>query len=96
MLIETIELNQENDRNDKVEEADIMRSDIDGAETNDVECDENKRQILEQLKDIMAEGRTNEGIIIKKVDKKILEFITKEVNGTITFMKRKDKRRERA
>ena len=37
---------------------------------------EEHRAIVKQLKKIMVEGRTSDGIIFKKVDKKVLEVQT--------------------
>ena len=84
---ETEVRNDQEDDNYQVDDADVIRHDVNEAETNDVEIDQEQRQIVEQLKEIMAEGRTTEGIMFKKVDKKTLRCKTEEVNGAIKFMK---------
>lgn len=50
---------------------------------------EEHRMIVEQLKEIMREGRTCDGIMFKKVDKKILKVQTDGVNEAIKHMKSK-------
>lgn len=57
----------------------------------DIEGDMNEehRMIVEQLKEIMREGRTCDGIMFKKVDKKILKVQTDGVNEAIKHMKSK-------
>ena len=44
---------------------------------------------FEQLKKIMVEGRTGNGIILKKVDKKVLKVQTDSVNEAIKYLKSK-------
>ena len=41
---------------------------------------------FEQLKKIMVEGRTGDGIILKKVDKKVLKVQTDSVNEAIKYL----------
>ena len=84
---ETEVRNDQEDDNYQVDDADVIRHDVNEAETNDVEIDQEQRQIVEQLTEIMAEGRTTEGIMFKKVDRKTLRCKTEEVNGAIKFMK---------
>ena len=84
---ETEVRNDQEDDNYQVDDTDVIRHDVNEAETNDVEIDQEQRQIVEQLTEIMAEGRTTEGIMFKKVDKKTLRCKTEEVNGAIKFMK---------
>ena len=79
--------NDQEDANYQVDDADVIRQDVNEAETNDVEIYEEKRQIVEQLKEMMAEGRTTEGIMFKNVDKKTLRCKTEEVNRVVKFMK---------
>ena len=45
--------------------------------------------IVEQLKKIMVEGRTSDGIIFEKVDKKVLKVQTDRVNEAIKYLKSK-------
>lgn len=45
--------------------------------------------IVEQLKEIMREGRTCDGIMFKKVDKKVLKVQTDRVNEAIKYLKSK-------
>ena len=46
-------------------------------------------QILEQLKRIMMEGRTGYGIMLKKVNKKVLKVQTDRINELINYLKNK-------
>ena len=50
---------------------------------------EKHRMIVEQLKEIMREGRTCGGIMFKKVDKKVLVVQADEVNEAIKYLKSK-------
>ena len=45
--------------------------------------------IVEQLKKIMVEGRTGNGILFKKVDKKVLKVQIDRVNKVIKYLKTK-------
>ena len=45
--------------------------------------------IVEQLKKIMVEGGTGDGIMFKKVDKKVLKVQTDRVNEVIKYLKSK-------
>ena len=47
---------------------------------------EKHRMIVEQLKEIMREGRTCDGIMFKKVDKKVLRVQTDRVNEAIKYL----------
>ena len=57
----------------------------------DIEGDMNEehRMIVEQLKEIMKEGRTCDGIMFKKVDRKVLKVQTNRVNEAIKYIKSK-------
>ena len=50
---------------------------------------EEHRTIVEQLKKIMVEGRTDNGILFKKVDKKDLKAQVDRVNEVIKYLKTK-------
>ena len=56
-------------------------------ESIDVELDQEQRMIVDQLKQIMAEGRTTEGRMFKKVDKKTLRSKAEKVNGVLQVVK---------
>ena len=47
------------------------------------------RKIVERLNEIMLEGKTSDGIIFKKLDKKKLKVQTDRVNDTIKYFKSK-------
>ena len=51
---------------------------------------EDHQIIVEQLKKIMVEGRTSDGIMFKKVDKKVLKIQTDRVNEMIKYSKSKN------
>ena len=55
----------------------------------DGDMNEKHRLSVEQLKEIMREGRTCDGIMFKKVDKKVLKFQTDRVNEAIKYLKSK-------
>ena len=57
----------------------------------DIEGDMNEehRMIVEQLKEILREGRTCDGIMFKKVDRKVLKVQTNSVNEAIKYLKSK-------
>jgi len=55
-------------------------------EANDVEVDQDHRQIIQKLKEIMKEGKPTEGIMFKKVDKKMLRNAAEKVNLAIKFI----------
>ena len=48
------------------------------------------RKIVERLDEIMLEGKTIDGIMFKKVDKKTLKFQTDRVNDAIKYFKSKN------
>ena len=50
---------------------------------------EEHQVIVEQLKKIMVKGRTGDGIMFKKVDKKVLKVQTDRVNDAIKYLKSK-------
>ena len=84
---ETEVRNDQENANYKVDDANVIRHDVNEAETNDIEIDQDQRQIVEQLKELMAKGRTTEGIMFKNFDKKTLRCKTEEVNRVVKFMK---------
>ena len=47
------------------------------------------RKIVEQIKEIMVEGRTGDGIMFKKVEKNVLKAQTDRVNEAIRYLKSK-------
>ena len=47
------------------------------------------RMIVEQLKEIMKKGRTCDGIMFKKVDRKVLKVQTNRANEAIKYIKSK-------
>ena len=51
---------------------------------------EEYRTTVEQLKEIMVEGRTDDGIMFKNVNKKVLKVQTDRVNDTIKYLKSKN------
>ncbi|XP_068704348.1 microfibrillar-associated protein 1A-like [Montipora foliosa] len=53
------------------------------------DMNEKHRMIVEQLKKIMREGRTCDGIMLKKIDKKVLKVQTDRVNEAIKYLKSK-------
>ena len=70
----------------------------DEEQTNDAEdsiddtegdMSEDHWMIVEQLKEIMNEGRMCDGIMFKKVDKKVLQVETDRGNGAIKYLKSK-------
>ena len=50
---------------------------------------EEHQAIVEQLEKFMAEGRTSDGIMSKKVDKKVLKIKKDRVNEAIKYLKSK-------
>ena len=48
------------------------------------------RKIVERLNEIMLEGKTSDGIMFKKVDKKTLKVQTDRVNEAIRYFKSKN------
>ena len=91
VIKETEVRNDQEDANYQVDYADVVRQDVNEAETNDIEIDEEQRQIVEQLKEMMTERGTIGGIMFKNVDKKTLRCKTVEVNRVVKFMKTKQK-----
>ena len=83
-----ISLDQDNYISNSNEEGQfsIPRNDIEGTEANEVDLDQDHRQIIQKLKEIMKEGKTTEGIMFKKVDKKMLRNATEKVNLAIKFI----------
>ena len=53
------------------------------------DLNEEHQAIVEQLKKIMVEGRTGDGIMFKEVDKKVLKVQTDRVNEAIKYLKSK-------
>ena len=70
-----------------------VAAEINDAENSisDTEGDLSKKHwtSVEQLKEIMVEGRTGDAIMIKKVDKKFLKVQTDRINDAIKYLKSK-------
>ena len=60
----------------------------DSSSDPEVDLSEEHQMIVEQLKKIMLEGRTGNGIMFKKVDKKVLKVQADRVDEAITYLKR--------
>ena len=73
-----ISLHQDNYSTDNNEEgkSNELRNDTEDAEANEIEIDQDYRQIVQKLKEIMKEGKTTKGIMFKKVDKRMLRHAT--------------------
>ena len=58
---------------------------------SDIEGDQSKEYwtTVEQLQEIMVEGRTDDAIMFKKVDKKVLKVQTDRINDSIKYLKSK-------
>ena len=61
---------------------------IESDDTRDNLNDEHQK-IVERLNEIMLEGKTSDGIMFKKVDKKTLKVQTDRVNDAIKYFKSK-------
>ena len=62
----------------------------DGIGDNERDLSEEHRTVGEQLKQIMVEGRTGDGIICKKVSKRALKVQMDRVNKAIKYLKNKN------
>ena len=78
---------QEVNNGNQAEVTDEGGQDMNEDELINDELDQEQRMIVDQLKQIMAEGRTAEGIMFKKVDRKTLRTKTEKVNGVLQFVK---------
>ena len=56
-------------------------------ESIDIELDQEQRMMVDQLKQIMEDGRTTEEIMLKKVDRKTLRSKPEKANGVLQFGK---------
>ena len=63
---------------------------IDSVDDTRHNLNDEHRKIVEQLNEIMLEGRTSDGIMFKKVDKKILKVHIDRVNDAIKYFKSKN------
>ena len=55
------------------------RNNIEDKEAIEIELDQDYRQIIQKLKEIMKERKTTEGIMCKKVDKKMIRHAEKKL-----------------
>ena len=62
---------------------------IDSADDTRHNLNDEHRKIVERLNEIMLEGKTSDGIMFKKVDKKTLKVQTDRVNDAIKYFKSK-------
>ena len=56
---------------------------------DEADMNEEHRMIAEQIKEIIKEGRTSNGIMFKKVNKKVLKNQTERVNEAIKYLRSK-------
>ena len=63
---------------------------IDSVDDTRHNLNDEHRKIVEQLNEIMLEGRTSDGIMFKKVDKKTLKVHIDRVNDAIKYFKSKN------
>ena len=73
-------------------DAEIVEEEINdvGDSVGDIEGDlSEEHRAIEQLKKIIVEGRTGDGIMFKKKDKNFLEIQTDRVNEAIKYLKSK-------
>ena len=68
------------------EEINVLEDSISDTEED---FSEEPQSIVEQLKKLMVHGRTGDGIMFKKVDKKVVKVQTDRVNETIKYLKSK-------
>ena len=59
-------------------------------EENDGEISQENKQIVDRLKQIILQGRTNDGNLFKKVNKRSLRAQTERVNSVMKFVKTKN------
>ena len=70
-----------------VEEVNNVIDSVDDTRHN---LNDEHRKIVEQLNEIMLEGKTSDGIMFNKVDKKTLKVQTDRVNDAIKYFKSKN------
>ena len=58
---------------------------IDSVDDTRHNLNDEHRKIVERLNEIMLEGKTSDGIMFKKVDKKILKVQTDRINDAIKY-----------
>ena len=63
---------------------------IDSVDHTTYNLNDEHRKIVEQLNEIMLEGKTSDGIMFKKVDKKTLKVQTDRVNDASKYFKSKN------
>ena len=63
---------------------------IDSVDHTTYNLNDEHRNIVEQLNEIMLEGKTSDGIMFNKVDKKTLKVQTDRVNDAIKYFKSKN------
>ena len=63
---------------------------IDSVDHTTYNLNDEHRKIVEQLNEIMLEGKTSDGIMFKKVDKKTLKVQTDRVNDAMKYFKSKN------
>ena len=78
---------QEVNNGNQAEVTDEGGQDMNEDELINDELDQEQRMIVDQLKQIMAEGRTADRIMFKRVDRKTLTSKTEKVNGVLQFVK---------
>ena len=59
-------------------------------EENDDEISQENKQVVDRLKQIILQGRTSDGILFKKVNKRSLRAQTERVNSVMKFVKTKN------
>ena len=59
-------------------------------EENDDKMSQENKQIVDRLKQMILQGRTSDGILFKKVNKRSLRAQTERVNSVIKFVKTKN------
>ena len=62
---------------------------MDSADNTRHNLNDEDRKIVERFNEIMLEGKTSDGIMFKKVDKKTLKVETDRVNDAIKYFKTK-------
>ena len=63
---------------------------IDSVDDTRHNLNDEHRKIVERLNEIMLEGKTSDGVMFKKVDKKTLKVQTDRVNDAIKYFKSKN------
>ena len=100
--VETVE-NEDTAENEAMEENEVESRaeeivNVEEVNNNVIDSDDDTRhtlndehqKIVERLNEIMPEGKTSDGIIFKKVDKKTLKVQTDRVNEPIKYFKSKN------